>query len=454
MRHNTWHPILNGALGERALEVIHDIADALREPPLVCLPQEAADVEDRQGMEDASLAGGRAGLAILFATLAQARSGYGDDETAMRFLNEAIVAVSMLPMLPSLYSGFTGVAWAVAHLDASANRRGSGVPAASDGARTPLNLSESANPPSDDPNEAIDEALIQYLSQSPWRGEYDLISGLVGIGVYALERLPRPSAVICLERVLNRLDETAERSREGIAWFTPPEHLPDWQRTLCPDGYYNLGLAHGVPGVIALLGGACAANVLRAKAQPLLEGAVSWLLRQKLPEGAGSSFSSWAGPGVERDASRLAWCYGDVGLAAALLVAARCTDNPDWEREAVEIMRRAAERSLEQAGIVDAGLCHGAAGLGHLFNRMFQTTGEMQFKEAGQFWFERTLEMRQPNQGIAGYSGYLPLEDGTPQWVADPGILTGAAGIALALLATTTSIEPAWDRMMLVSVPA
>jgi hypothetical protein len=31
--------------------------------------------------------------------------------------------------------------------------------------------------------------------------------------------------------------------------------------------------------------------------------------------------------------------------------------------------------------------------------------------------------------------------------------LTGAAGIALALLAAATPIEPAWDRMLLVSIP-
>jgi hypothetical protein len=37
--------------------------------------------------------------------------------------------------------------------------------------------------------------------------------------------------------------------------------------------------------------------------------------------------------------------------------------------------------------------------------------------------------------------------------VADPGILTGAAGVALALLAAATPIEPSWDRMLLVSIP-
>jgi hypothetical protein len=31
--------------------------------------------------------------------------------------------------------------------------------------------------------------------------------------------------------------------------------------------------------------------------------------------------------------------------------------------------------------------------------------------------------------------------------------LTGATGIALALLAATTDIEPLWDRMLLASIP-
>jgi hypothetical protein len=37
--------------------------------------------------------------------------------------------------------------------------------------------------------------------------------------------------------------------------------------------------------------------------------------------------------------------------------------------------------------------------------------------------------------------------------VADPGFLTGAAGIGLALLAATSPVEPAWDRVLLASVP-
>ena len=60
--------------------------------------------------------------------------------------------------------------------------------------------------------------------------------------------------------------------------------------------------------------------------------------------------------------------------------------------------------------------------------------------------------MRQPGQGIGGYTAQLLGDDGALTW-ADPGLLTGAIGIALALLAATTAVEPAWDRMLLVAIP-
>lgn len=409
-----WRPILEGSLAERASMAVHEIVKELPGPSVA-------------EISDFSLAGGTAGLAILCGYLAQA--GYDDDENAAQFLEQAIKALSTEQIGPSFYGGFAGIAWVTQHLQ-----------------------TQLMDPDDDDANEEIDQVLKGFLHQSQWLDDYDLISGLVGYGVYALERLPRPAAVRCLERVIDHLDETAERNPEGITWLTPPYLLPSHQREECPEGYYNLGLAHGVPGVIALLGQACAADIASDKARPLLDGAVAWLLRQKLTEGE-STFSSWVVPGAKSNSCRVAWCYGDAGLSAALLIAARSVGNSAWEDEAINIARRAALRPPERAGVVDAGLCHGAAGLAHIYNRMFQATGDPLFKESTRFWFERTLELRRPGQGIAGFSAFRPDDDGNEGWADDPGILTGAAGIALALLSATTDIEPKWDQMLLVSVP-
>jgi hypothetical protein len=404
-----WEPLLRGALKKRAAESIQTIVDDL-----------AAPGQGQAG--DPSLAGGAAGLALLHGYLAQAACGK-DSAAAARCLERATAAVADNPTSASLYSGLTGVGWALAHL------RG----------RWPdLDGEEDVA--------EIDEALLDHLDRSPWPDDYDLISGLVGFGVYALERLPRPAAVTCLERVLDRLAETAEHRPEGITWWTDPAWLPAETREKYPRGYYNLGLAHGVAGVIALLGQACASGVAVARARALLEGAVRWLLARQGPGG----FTYWAGPGGDDKPARLAWCYGDPGVAAALLGAARCVGEPGWERAALAIARRAAQRPPAESGVIDVGLCHGAAGLGHLFNRMFQATGETWLADAARSWFERALGMRRAGRGVGGYEAWL---SGDMTWMTEPGLLTGAAGIALALLAATTPIEPAWDRVLLIGIP-
>ena len=324
-------------------------------------------------------------------------------------------------MGPSLYGGFAGVAWAVAHLQPETS------------------------------TEEIDEALKDHVNRPRWRGDYDLIGGLVGLGIYALERLPSPAAVSCLEGVIDRLEETAQRRGSGISWRTAPRLLPPQQLKENPRGYDNLGLAHGVAGVIGLLGAASAAGIRRRRARQLLDRAVCGLLAAKLAKSAGASFPGWITPGVKPQPCRSAWCYGDPGVAAALFCAARCTGEKQWEHEALEIARAAAQRPSEEAGVVDAGLCHGAAGLGHIFNRMYQETADSTLKRAARFWLEQTLALRQRGRGIGGFRALAAREDGARYWNDDPGILTGAAGIGLTLLAAATPVAPDWDRMLLLS---
>jgi hypothetical protein len=141
-------------------------------------------------------------------------------------------------------------------------------------------------------------------------------------------------------------------------------------------------------------------------------------------------------------------------VAVALLGAGRCVGEPAWEERALTAALRATTRPPDRTRVFDAGLCIGAAGLGHLFNRLFQVWGEARLAERSRFWFERALAMRRAGEGIAGYAAWLPDADDVDGWRDDPGIIFGAAGIALALLAAATPFEPAWDRMMLVQVPA
>jgi lantibiotic biosynthesis protein len=408
----TWHPLLSGPPADRTLEAVHEIAAALPSSP------------------EASLAGGQAGQAVFYAYLAIHENDEAQADRAAALLDSAVETVATQPLPPTLYNGFPGVAWVTEHLQGRLFE--------------PMEDEE-------DPGLGIDEALLGALERSPWPGDYDLITGIAGVGVYALERLPRPTAVACLERILERLVERSERTPEGVTWFTEPERLPPWQREINPNGYYNLGVAHGIPALVALLAGAAAGGV--AGARPLLDDTVRWLLAHRLEPGAGSCFGSWFYPGQAANASRLAWCYGDLGVAASLLAAARAVDEPVWKQKALDIALAAAARSQESAAVRDAGLCHGAAGVGHLFNRMYQSTGEEHLAGAARSWFGQALEIRQPGEGIAGFRAWTAGLEGEAPWRTDPGFLEGAAGIGLALLAAVSPIEPAWDRVLLASLP-
>jgi lantibiotic modifying enzyme len=422
---SSWSPILDPETADRALRVVEEIAADVGKTA-----QEQRLEAPSWLRRGPSLAGGDAGESYFLAYLDQVRPGQGYDDLAMALLERAIEATGTLQAPPGLYSGFSGVAWTLEHL------RG--------------RLFEDDG--EEDPGEEVIAALIEHVGLTPWRGHYDLISGLVGFAVYALERLPRSGGRECLERIVARLAETAERRPDGVTWLTGPELMIDRDLEIYPRGNYNLGVAHGVPGVIGVLAPACAAGV---DARDLLDGAVAWLLDQRMPEGTGAAFPYNVSPvPVEPKPTRLAWCYGDLGIAATLLMAARTVGEESWEREALKIARAAAARTDEKgAGVIDAGVCHGAAGAAHLFNRLYQATGDPVLRDASLFWLERVLAYRKPGQGVGGYEAWTVGEGTELAWRSDPGFLTGASGVGLVLLAAASSVEPEWDRVLLADIP-
>ncbi len=435
MKSSVWHPLLDGNLAVRAWEAVNAVAQALG----TWIPGDPRE-HHADGWLDrvVSLGGGTPGQALFYGYLFRTAGAERHAARARQLLDQAVEALAMAPTHPALYSGFTGVAWAAEHLgcllDGEDEQEASGAEDA-------------------DMGEEVDQALLTALDRFSWAGHYDLMSGLVGFGVYAMERFPRPSAVRCLEAIIDRLDESAERNGQGITWFRPPEVLAGagWERT--PYGYYDLGVAHGVPGIIALLADACRLGVRQDRARPLLDGAVRWLALQPLAGQRGACYPSRVGPGIEAKPSRLAWCYGDPGVAATLLYAARAVGMKEWEDMALAIAAHAASAAPEDAGVQGMGLCHGTLGLAHLYNRIYQAGGDELFADAARLWYRLGLEMHKPEGGAEGTEARVAAQDWQALWAADAGFLTGAAGIGLALLAAVTSVEPKWDRLLLVAIP-
>jgi lantibiotic modifying enzyme len=389
--------LLSGALRDEALQLAGRLSASLR-PPVAA------------GYGDASLASGSAGLAVCSGQFARTRADQEAAEAAVTHLEVAVDTVVSSTLSSSLYSGFVGVAWAVELLDRLLGRGG------------------------EDASADIDDALTRLLQRYPQDAPYDLTSGLTGLGVYALACWPRLGAVQCALRVVEQLDRRARHDRDGIFWLSPP--LSRYRLEL--PSRVDLGVAHGIAGVIAFLARAHRLGLARQLVRPLLDGAVSWLLAHLVDTSAGPTVPYFVADAVAPAPARSAWCHGDPGVATALLLAAREVAEPAWAAVATDLAVRAAVRPPYQSGVADAGLCHGSAGLAHLFNRMHQMTAEPVMADAARFWVERTLELC----ATAGSA------------CRGTGLLEGAAGVAVAMEAASTTAEPAWDQMLLVSTTA
>ena len=439
-----WSPIPDGPTRRLAWEAIDDIDRELADHL-----EPSAPAAERH--EDPMLAGGRIGLALFYAYLEAARPGEGAGERAVAALDAAIEAMEALNLSPALYTGFTGVAWVSEHLGRM------------------LFADE------DDANGEVDEVLRGFLTHPGLLPPYELIRGGAGFGIYLLERLPDPGARELLSTVIDHLEATAEESADGCTWWTIPGWIPPHRLAEFPRGHFNLGVAHGVPGVLGFLAAAARAGLDDPRLPRLAEGVVRWLLSQRLPPGGDCVFPALLvpdpppepGPAIEvgelrngdrgplkAQPSRTAWCYGDLGIACVLLAAARAFERPDWEREAVALAHLSAGRGPLESRVVDACLCHGAAGNSHLFRRLHHATGDPVFERAASVWLERALALRRPGEGIGGYLNWGLTGEGNGEgWRAVTGFLTGAAGVGLALLAAVSEVEPAWDRVMLLSLP-
>jgi len=399
------------------MRVVKDLAQALA--------TRTSDANQR----DKDLARVLPGATLFFAHLSQLSADEAHRRCAIHAADRCAELVGRMPMQSSLYGGLAGMAWLFAHLE----RLGIG--------EMGMDL---------DP---IDDLLMSSAA-SDAVGPYDLIGGPVGLGVYFLEHLPAPTAREGLRQVIRRLAEIAEHDERGMRWFTPRECVPPLQIAELPTGKYDLGMAHGVPGVIALLALALVHGADRQPAEQMLREAVRWMMGQRGPAANGSVFGAAIDPRSpgKRVPTRSAWCYGDPGVAASLALAARALDDPALLRDVRMLAHHAAKRAEVSSGAVDVSLCHGSAGLAHVFRMLGSTLGDESLFSSADTWYQRTLTMRRPAaEGVAGFV-YMRRVGSDLRAEADPSFLEGAAGVGLSLLG---AIDPAsdrsWDRMLLLS---
>ena len=326
-----------------------------------------------------------------------------------QLLLKSIQALSEEALIPSHCNGISGIVWTIQHL---------------------INIGFASEDGLEDTFEEVDALLGNIMEQEVAQGEYDFLHQGLGIALYFLEK---QQASPYLNTLVNQLEKTAWKDERGLRWR---DHFSRTQAERPEEPAFNLGLAHGIPAVISVL------EKIRQKGidvSPLLNESINWLLStQNKPEDGISSLYpvlvNTRNEAMTGKQSRLGWCYGDLSIAITLL-------NTGYKDEAHRIFTHTLQHRNKQNGsIYDACLCHGSAGISHIFRRAYLTTQDPLLLEGAEYWLQQTLQMnvfKSYNKGV--------YEDSY-------GMLEGVTGIGLALIsALDAATEPAWDRCLLLS---
>lgn len=280
------------------------------------------------------------------------------------------------------------------------------------------------------------------------RGNYDFLHGGVGCGIYLSGR--QNTGQILNEHLI-ALMNCSEVDSTGRFWYDKPsntEENPDLPRV-------NFGLAHGVPSIICLLAKMQQGPMGRPEIKVYLQEVVDYLYKNADTNNyVGSYFPSYhhrrIDPNRMKQKSRLAWCYGDLGVVCSLLQASQALNNERLSDDVVSMALESIRRTKrEETMIIDGGLCHGLAGVAHLYNRLFISTGRSPFQEAANFWARELLAYIDHGGGITQFLEFNGIQK---KYSPTDGFLTGSAGASLALISIIEpKIAPHWDSYLLIS---
>ncbi len=274
--------------------------------------------------------------------------------------------------------------------------------------------------------------------------ELDLFYGLTGIGALLLRRSPgSTSAGEVLAEILRYVVSlTGPRRQDGVelpGWWVahdPDEILPT------PGGHANFGMAHGAAGLLALLALATTYGCVVDGQDEAIAVLTGWFDRWRQESADGPWWPQWitrdelrTGRPTQPGPGRPSWCCGPVGIARAHQLTAIATDDPG-RREAAEDALAANLTEAQLDRITEPGLCHGIAGV-------YQTA------------YRAARDARNPAiaRRLPALAARLVKHAGSLGDQDEGGLLTGGAGVALALETTRHTAPPrtGWDACLLIT---
>ncbi|KAA9163217.1 lanthionine synthetase C family protein [Amycolatopsis acidicola] len=268
--------------------------------------------------------------------------------------------------------------------------------------------------------------------------EFDLISGLTGLGAGLLQRGHTRLLRDVLTYLVRLTQPMRHRGDLFPGWWC--RSGPQGQRTgRWQGGHGNLGIAHGIAGPLALLALAHRRHVTVpgqiAAIRTILDWLDDWRRDTEHPWWPATlTRAEWrTGTLRQHGPQRPSWCYGTPGLVRAQQLAALALHDPVRQRRVEHVLADCIHDPAQLSQLRDATLCHGWAGLIH-------TTARVAADAAPDSPLTTVLPALR--RRFATYLRQHPSPSA-------PGLLEGRAGIALAQ--HNNSLITRWDACLLLT---
>jgi lantibiotic modifying enzyme len=286
----------------------------------------------------------------------------------------------------------------------------------------------------------VDDYLATVLTIMISQKDLDPLHGAIGVANYYLLR----GKTAPVEQMVDALQDIAVHEGDQMKWSY---YYNDLEQEV-----YDLGASHGMAGILRFLTQCLRRNIRTAICRKLINGIFAFYLDQ---EQDAAIVGSWfrdlllcnATEPAPAQRSRIAWCYGDLGILYQLLVAAIAIGDQPLASKFEKMLEHTANRRLSaEERVTDTAFCHGSAGPGLINWILFRMTGNTVFEEAFQYWREITLgRLKEP----------VSLEENEHFFSAAPyvkdirrqGLYTGFAGI-ITFLIITSAPAPLQDQFL------
>jgi lantibiotic modifying enzyme len=376
-------------------------------------------------VRSSGLFNGRAGVTLLFAYLAKTLPGGEYEEITHQYLEQLRESLSRKGMTHGLSTGKAGIGYVFQHLH---NIGG---------------IDPAEGPDWDE----LDRTISLGADRDHSMGNWDPMHGLVGLGIYFIERHKATGEKRHLEKIVDYIESLAVVENNCHVWTS---RRSEQEEAVA----FNFGMAHGMPGLLSFLAQVYELGIRRPTISSLIQSCMEFLLNQRasrdrlysFPVSVGAT-NPESGKAKMQPSWRHGWCYGDLGMANALIHCGRALGQPEWRNKGIAIALRTTAIPFEYAGCEDAPFCHGTVGLVHQYHRLYQSTQNHRFKEAAEHWLKMTMDhYYQPGKFPGGYA-YRCFDEDENRWISNVnfGLMEGITGIALVFLSYLHDAEPGWD---------